>query len=75
MNGTAIQSNATIGNVPLSWSIANTGDYNGDGKSDIVWADKTGNVGIWLMDGTTVSSTSMLGNVGTSWTIASLNSD
>jgi hypothetical protein len=35
---------------------ANTHDFNGDGKSDIVWRDTSGNVSIWLMNGATVSS-------------------
>src|ERR1700722_5346572 len=26
-------------------------DLNGDGKSDLVWRDSSGNVGIWLMNG------------------------
>ena len=27
-------------------------DFNGDGKSDIVWRDTNGNVAIWVMSGT-----------------------
>jgi prepilin-type processing-associated H-X9-DG protein len=29
----------------------NTHDFNGDGKSNILWHDGSGNVGMWLMNG------------------------
>ena len=41
-----------FGNVPTSWSIVGTGDFNGDGNLDILWRDNTGNVAIWLLDNT-----------------------
>ena len=44
-------STTVLGNVPINWTIAETGDYNGDGKSDILWIDNTGNVGVWFMNG------------------------
>ena len=46
-----------------------THDLNGDGKSDIVWRDTSGNTAVWLMNGTTVSSSGGLGVVATSWSI------
>ena len=38
-----------------SWQIEGTGDFNGDGKSDILWQNDDGTPAIWLMDGTDVS--------------------
>jgi hypothetical protein len=39
------------------WSAAATGDFNGDGKSDILWRNNaSGVVEEWLMNGSTVSS-------------------
>ena len=38
-----------------TWQIG-TGDFNGDGKSDILWQDDDGTPAIWLMDGTTPRS-------------------
>ena len=42
MNGTMvvtkIQAPPTFGNMPLTWSVVRTGDFNGDGKSDILLA-------------------------------------
>src|SRR5262245_14700482 len=49
--------------------IKGTGDYNGDGKSDILWQGKDGTPAIWLMDGTDVLSISAAGsfNPGSDW--------
>src|SRR6266516_1584744 len=45
-------------------------DFNGDGKSDILWQNSvTGERLIWLMNGTSLSTSVSLGIVGTSWNI------
>ena len=36
-----------------SWQVKGTGDFNGDGKSDILWQGSDGTPAIWMMDGTT----------------------
>ena len=59
----------------VQWSIAQTGDYDGDGRSGILWVDTAGDVGIWFMNGPGISSTASLGNVGTNWTVQSLGAD
>jgi len=30
-----------------------SGDFDGDGKSDILWQNNSGQAAVWLMDGTT----------------------
>jgi probable HAF family extracellular repeat protein len=55
----------TPGNPALT---AATHDFNGDGKSDILWRGSDGTVGMWLMNGTQYSASSF-GVLPTSWTI------
>jgi hypothetical protein len=36
MNGTTVMSSAGLGNLPPAvWTVVRTGDFNGDGKTDI----------------------------------------
>ncbi len=70
MNGTQIVSASDFINVPPSWTIIGTGDFNGDGETDILWRNANGDVAIWLMNGTQVISAVDLGNVPASLTIA-----
>ena len=32
------------------WHVEDTGDFNGDGKSDILWQNDNGQAAIWLMN-------------------------
>jgi hypothetical protein len=34
--------------VPASWHVADTGDFNGDGRSDILWRNDNGQMSDWL---------------------------
>ncbi len=58
-------------NGRLAPTIVNSHDLNGDGKSDIVWRDTSGNIAIWEMNGTTIlnPNTAGVGNVPTTWSI------
>jgi hypothetical protein len=47
-------------------------DFDGDGKSDILWRHTSGNVALWLMNGPAVVGTFGLGTVSTVWTIDEL---
>jgi hypothetical protein len=38
-----------FGIVPPSWNVSITGDFNGDGMSDILWRNTNGDTGIWFM--------------------------
>jgi hypothetical protein len=55
-NGTQMQLAYTpidFGVIPTDWSIAGTGDFNGDGFADILWyKTSNGQTSIWLLTGT-----------------------
>jgi Alpha/beta hydrolase domain/FG-GAP-like repeat len=43
-------------------------DLNGDGASDIVWMDGSGNFAVWLMDGSSILAAQPIGTLPT-WTL------
>ena len=52
-------------------SKANPPDFNGDGKSDILWRNTTaGDVVLWFMNGGSITSSADLGSIAAAWTIA-----
>jgi hypothetical protein len=56
MNGTTELNSVYLRTIPtnLNWDIVGTGDFNGDGNTDILWRNySTGENAIWLMNGTT----------------------
>jgi hypothetical protein len=67
MNGAQITA-VDLQNVSNSWHIDGTGDFNGDGKSDILWRNDNGQVSIWMMNGAQITAVD-LQNVSNSWHI------
>ena len=73
MSGGTIASTLGLGTVPLDWTIAAIGDFDGDGQADILWRNtSSGVVAIWLMNGGTVTGTAGLGAIGLDWAIAGI---
>jgi len=56
-----------LNGIPL-FGTANR-DFNGDGKSDILWRHTSGSLYQWQMDGTSVIGTGSPGGAGTDWTV------
>ncbi|MBN1916661.1 MAG: FG-GAP repeat protein [Verrucomicrobia bacterium] len=63
LNGTSLRR----GGVPAAvnpadgWEIKGVGDFNGDGKADLVWrSDISGSVAVWLMNGLSLRGGSIL---------------
>jgi hypothetical protein len=72
------ESGVEIGNVTKAESemvIVPTGvspriiDFDGDGKTDVLWQHTSGSVAVWLMNGTAKSSVGVPGSAGTDWQI------
>ena len=71
MSGTSYAGAVILRNVPTEWSIAGSGDFNGDGQPDILWQNlTTGDRSIWFMNGSTYASAAILPNVSPQWSIA-----
>ena len=49
------------------WHVIGTGDFNGDGNSDVLWQNDSGEIVIWELNGTRVIAAASLGNPGPSW--------
>ncbi len=71
--------NIRLGQVPIlpivadqNWKIVGTGDFNGDGKSDILWRNiSTGQNKVWYMNKIIYSGSGSIATVpGSAWTIA-----
>jgi serralysin len=60
-----------VAKLSTDWKIAGTADFNGDGKSDILWRNDNGSVALWQMNGATMVSSSATStpSVDNSWKI------
>jgi hypothetical protein len=59
--------------VPTDWSVVGTGDFNGDGHSDILWRNSAGTITDWLgtdNGGFTANWANFAGNVPNVWQVA-----
>jgi hypothetical protein len=59
-----------MANPGPSWHVAGAGDFDGDGKADILWQNDDGTPAIWLMNGTSFIGGGGLANPGPSWQVA-----
>jgi FG-GAP-like repeat len=49
--------------------LSSVHDFNNDARSDILWRDDVGDLGIWLMNGAQALLTSEVGSVSLNWSI------
>jgi Domain of unknown function (DUF4347)/FG-GAP repeat len=50
-------------------TTAGTGDFNGDGKADILWRNDNGAAAIWGMNGAAVVSADIVATIANSWSV------
>ena len=63
----SILSAGVLPNPGTSWHAIGTGDFNGDGKADILWQNTDGTPAIWDMNGMSILSAGVLANPGSTW--------
>jgi len=55
-----------------NWHIKDAGDFNADGKADILWQNDNGQAAIWLMDGlNTITEHAVGTSPGSEWHVIS----
>ena len=72
--GFASNDGNAYGTVPTSWKMAGTGDFNGDGRSDILWRNNDGSLSDWLANsngGFAANDANAFTKVATSWHVVS----
>ena len=75
MNGASIAGDGTgyVASAGADWVVKGVGDFNGDGRSDIVFqnANENGAVYIWDMNGTTIGADGggYVGAAGADWAV------
>lgn len=74
MNGNAVVGGGMVGYPGSEWSMVGTGDYDNDGKADLMWRHApTGTITEWLMDGANVKGFgAAFANPGDFWMINGL---
>jgi hypothetical protein len=60
MDGTGISNARYLDPISEDWQVQGLGDFNGDGKTDVLWRNMTsasadaGKLYVWIMDGPNV---------------------
>jgi len=71
MNGATMVSSVTVpGAILTPWIVAGTGDFNADGKADILWRNPTNGLDtIWFMNGAAATGATTT-TFATNWSVA-----
>lgn len=59
--------------APFTWTLAAFADFDGDGRSDLLWRAYTGEIYIWFMRSATVTWTGEVWNPGLAWSIRAVS--
>jgi hypothetical protein len=70
MDGSTFLRGDTVDTVSPGLTVAGIGDFDGDGRSDILWRDTDGAVSIWEMNGLLKRAEALIWNPGPEWLVA-----
>ena len=62
LNGTNVIGGAELGNPGPSWHVMGSGNYNTDGRSDILFRNSSSEVAIWSVSGGSVIDSASIAN-------------
>jgi alpha-tubulin suppressor-like RCC1 family protein len=62
----------SLGAVPTNWYIEATGDYDGDGDTDIMWRNGAGALLVWTLQNGALAQIGDLGAVPTAWKLRTM---
>jgi len=66
-----VTSSSGLGTVTSNFVVQGVGDFNGDGKIDILWRDtNSGTLSIWFTNGTQVASAAVVSTLPSNWSVA-----
>jgi hypothetical protein len=68
-DGQTLISGTGIVKASSGWSVAGIGDFDGDGKSDLLWHDGFGNIAVWEMNGADFLRGDTVSNIDPAWTV------
>ena len=78
VNGATVGGGGAIANPGPNWTYEGTGDFQGNGGTDILFRSENGQIVYWAVSGVTIFNSMTLGNPGANWAIAGVgnfNSD
>jgi hypothetical protein len=67
MDGANVVSNKIVASLDASWKVGEIGDFNADGKADLLWRNDNGAVTMWQMDGSNVIGNNFVTSLDSTW--------
>ena len=62
-SGKQVSAKLRVSNLPTNWHVAGVGDFNNDGKSDILLEHDNGTLKLWEMNGEQISNNLLAGKL------------
>jgi len=68
MDGESIKERGTLNGASVDWTVAGTGDFDGDGMADLLWHNpQTGANTVWLLTGAERKARGSIPRVSSGW--------